>query len=72
MTAVRESLVAAVGEDAAVSVALWLSDVLDDHSLEVDDQVVPPSLPWLLDAIKRCPRCGSTSGHVSNCTWPER
>lgn len=49
---VRDSLVEAVGEDAAVSVALWLSDVLDDHSLEADGRVSPPSLPWLLEAIR--------------------
>lgn len=48
---VRDSLVAAVGEDVAVSVALWLSDVLDDHSLEVDGKVISPSVAWLAEAV---------------------
>jgi hypothetical protein len=53
---VRESLIEAVGEDAVSAVRLWLSDVLDNCSLCVDEgtpneRVIPPSLPWLLEAI---------------------
>lgn len=53
MSTVRETLVEAVGEDGAASVALWLSDVLDAHTLEVDgDRTLSPSVEWLLEAVR--------------------
>lgn len=50
-----ETLVDAVGEDAAVSVRLWLSDIVEKHTLSADGRTISPSCGWLLDAISPHP-----------------
>lgn len=51
-TTPAQMLVDAVGEDRAVSVMLWLSDIYDLHALEVDGKLLSPSVEWLLDSLR--------------------
>ena len=44
----REELASLVGEETVPVVTKWLRDVLDKHSLEVDDVTYSPSLDWLV------------------------
>jgi hypothetical protein len=50
-----ERLVEAIGHDAAVSVLLVLTDIHEDHVLEVDDgprsRLISPSVAWLIDSL---------------------
>jgi hypothetical protein len=46
-----QMLIDAVGEDAAVSVRLWLVDIFDGHALEVDGKVISPSVEWLIGTL---------------------
>lgn len=59
------TLVEAVGEDAAVSVRLWLSDIVDKHTLSADGRTISPSCAWLLDAISPYPTPVQFDGEVS-------
>lgn len=48
-----EKLVEAVGQDAAVSVLLWLDDLYDEHALEVEDgRLISPSVEWLKESLR--------------------
>lgn len=50
---VRESLEAVTPD--ADAVARWLHRILDEHSIEIDDVVYPPSLAWLVQAVRKRP-----------------
>lgn len=47
-----ETLIEAVGEDTAITVLLWLSDIYDTHVLEFDGKHISPSVEWLRDSLQ--------------------
>jgi hypothetical protein len=53
---VVERLSAEIGADRVPGVAAWLQWVLDNHSIEVDDNMYAPSLGWVLAVLRRDPR----------------